>query len=262
VSEKVADDLGRMSSSAEEIGYFYIAGDQLLEEKLGEGRVHSDNFPWLEILAPMDLYKSTTSENLEFLLAFEPESELRRFIFEGQRQFSVGEGEALTTFSKAIELEPENQFLKEFYSIILTEEARKDLERKDYLKAEERLTESIELMPSNYFIYRLLGEVYLEQGQVEAAFENFSKAIEIYAYDVKSHVLLGVIYGMRGEAKEAEQKFLKAIEIDFENTLAWNNLGKLYWDQGKKEEAKKAWQESLKIDARQSDVRKAILEIK
>lgn len=224
---------------------FYIADDEVLRGRLSQGRVHSDNFPWLEILAPIDLYDAVEDQNFSFLLSLEPESRVRRLILEGN-------------IDKALELEPGNYFLQEAYSEILVNEAKGQKGKKEYNSAQKLLEKAIELTPKSFVPYQLLGETYLEQEKPGLAIEVLTKSIDVYPYDSNSHMLLGVAYGMKKKWSDAESEFLKAVEIDSKNTLAWNNLAKAYWDQSKKEEAKEAWRQSLKINPNQPEVRKVL----
>jgi tetratricopeptide (TPR) repeat protein len=139
---------------------------------------------------------------------------------------------AITSFTSAIEINPENI---EAY----LQRGRAFKELKEFDKAITDFSKAIELDPDN-------PEGYAGRGNAFECIEDFEKAIEDYTSVIELRPDDDHAYNMRGNARQAKRitglklknaefasvisDFTKAIEINPNNYFAFNNRGNSYFD--------------------------------
>lgn len=152
--------------------------------------------------------------------------------------------EAISCFTKAIELYPNYAFA--YFNRGITYGDEGDLERSisDY-------TQAIELNPKYAVAYSNRGLVYLREGNLDQAISDFSKAIEIKPDLVLAYVNRGGAYDQKGNSEQAILDYNKAIELNPNYAEAYYNRAVTYY---LKQEFDKSWQDILKAQELGSSV--------
>lgn len=96
-----------------------------------------------------------------------------------------------------------------------------------------------------------LGKMFLQEGQLEKAVEEYKRAL-VYAPQFPDvHFHLGVAYEYKGAYQEAALQFQKAISLHETYAEAHLHLGVVYFRQRQYERAKKKLHEVLEMDESQ-----------
>lgn len=100
----------------------------------------------------------------------------------------------------------------------------------------------------SYRIHSLLGQVYLEKGDLDAAENQFQRAAVLGPDRADPHASLAEVAARRGDLATAELRFRRAVELDADNLAANNNLGVLYARAGRYDEAAACLERVLAVD--------------
>lgn len=73
-----------------------------------------------------------------------------------------------------------------------------------------------------------LGEIYLNNNELEKAKEYFENALKIDNKNIESHLNLGTVYFKIGNFKKAEEYLEKCLKLNEKNVLCMINLGAVY----------------------------------
>ncbi len=87
---------------------------------------------------------------------------------------------------------------------------------------------ALELQADNAEAHVILGQVYLLQGQKEAALPEFEKALELDPKNVQTYVSLAAVSFQDGNFDKALELYKKAVELDPKNLQALAGLGETY----------------------------------
>lgn len=131
--------------------------------------------------------------------------------------------------------------------------AKQYLEYCDYHEAETVFKQVIEKQPRNYEAINMLGQVYLEEGELDQALAQFNKAVAINKHYGNAYVGIAYIRFLRHDNRGSIEANLKCVANDPKNKLGNFNLAIDYYREGDMENAKKYFQKCLEIDPR-SDV--------
>lgn len=105
-------------------------------------------------------------------------------------------------------------------------EGIKALQKGNSEEAINSLTEFLEINPKDDFVWYLLGEAYLLQGDCPRAQVSFIKSAELCPEkSARSWIRLGNIYMQDQEVEEAIKVYSKATENEPDNFDAWQHLG-------------------------------------
>ena len=117
--------------------------------------------------------------------------------------------EALATLDEAIEKEPDNGGLHNYYGVICFQAGR-------YEAAVESFQKALEVDPYLTDAHNYLGSVYLEQKRMTDAEEEFKKALSDPAYPTpeKVHFNMGLLYASQGRDRESVESFRHSVGID------------------------------------------------
>lgn len=96
--------------------------------------------------------------------------------------------------------------------------------------------------------YYYLGNVLLEQGKFNKAYEAYNKAIDLKFTEAKVYSNLGIVQKNLGDLAGAEKSYKLAIEINPELVDAYNNLGNILNSTRRYDEAILVFQKALKIN--------------
>lgn len=104
------------------------------------------------------------------------------------------------------------------------------LENKEPDKATALIAKGIEKFPKNIDLRIVELNQYLAQDKHEAAIDKLQQAIQLAPDNVELYVASGIAYNKMGKNDEAMRAYQKAIELDPKNLNAYNNLGGIYVD--------------------------------
>ncbi|WML49996.1 tetratricopeptide repeat protein [Neobacillus sp. PS3-34] len=132
---------------------------------------------------------------------------------------------ALLQFKRAVKIKPNIQSLNNLGYFYYTEGEPTDDGHWKYeeKKAIEVLERAIELKPSSYFPYNLLGEIYTSNGNYKRAIELLLMAISIQP-TIENLNNLGVCYYKKSMLKEAAGSFKKAYSARRKDNLSLHPL--------------------------------------
>ncbi len=100
---------------------------------------------------------------------------------------------------------------------------------------------------SNAAILRGLGDLWLEQGVIELAIDNYQQAIRAETNNPENHYKLGLAYMKAKSYREAGDAFRKAVEIDATFAPAYRELGEIYYQVQKYQQAKENYQKYVML---------------
>ena len=89
-----------------------------------------------------------------------------------------------------------------------------NLDRGDYATVVDACTRVLDIFPSCVTAHRMLGEAWLEQGQVDPAQEHFARTLAIDPANVVARLGLGVVAEERHDLATAYKHYLNAWEIN------------------------------------------------
>jgi Tfp pilus assembly protein PilF len=108
--------------------------------------------------------------------------------------------------------------------------------------------------PSSFLAHNNLGNIFLQNGQVDEALTHFHKALEIWPQYAPAHNNLGNALLRKGQVDEALEHFQKAIDIQPGFAQAHNNLGIVLFQKGQVDEALTHFQKALAIQPNNAEI--------
>lgn len=99
-------------------------------------------------------------------------------------------------------------------------------------------------------IYNERGTIYLDQGYIDKAIENFNKAIELRSDDFNAFFNKGIAYFKKDNFDQSLSNFLRASEIKPNNEVALVNVGVCYMRKNDVENALKYVNKSIELNPR------------
>nr|WP_319375616.1 tetratricopeptide repeat protein [uncultured Methanoregula sp.] len=135
------------------------------------------------------------------------------------------------------------------------------VQRKEYKKAIEYLTESIKLDPNDFSVYSLRGITYFnlftfgnvpkDEALLNLALGDFDKAIEINPDDIQSFIGRGMAFILLKNFKAAIDEFNKALKLCPESPLAYLQRGLANREMNKFEDAINDFSSAIKLEPKQ-----------
>lgn len=104
-------------------------------------------------------------------------------------------------------------------------------QKKDYLKARQLMAALLEQDNQNVQLILTVGDLYLAEGNTQAAQELYLSAQRLEAYNPLVYYSLGNLYSKLHQDEQAEAAFERAILLDPDEPDFRNNLGNLYMRQ-------------------------------
>lgn len=101
--------------------------------------------------------------------------------------------------------------------------------------------------PSNPAILRGLGDLWLQQGVLELAIDNYQQAVSLEPNNPENSYKLGLAYTKAKSYREAGEAFRKAVEIDATFAPAYRELGEIYYLVQKYQQAKENYQKYVML---------------
>jgi len=164
---------------------------------------------------------------------------------------------ALAAFEKAVELDPDDPYLRIEYIQALGEAERPVREltarKAQVAKLAEQAGIALELAPDNVDVLRTVGQVYLRMADfdpdaADRAFEAFSKVRQKEPWDIQTMVALGQLHLSRSQFAEAADIFAEASRYVPNNRILYNFLADARERAGQDKEAVEALQRILSLD--------------
>ncbi|NIT61779.1 MAG: tetratricopeptide repeat protein, partial [Aliifodinibius sp.] len=115
-------------------------------------------------------------------------------------------------------------------------------------KAEQAARHLLSRGDSNSEAYNLLGLIYVQRGNYQAAISNFEKGLTIDRTNMNSYINLALAYQKIGNKEQAEKTYYRSLEVKPEHQFALYNLGVLLMNQKKIIDASAAFQRLLQLE--------------
>ena len=172
-------------------------------------------------------------ERASLVVAYEHRGEAYRLI--GRHD------DALTDFSRAIELDPEDAWAigsrgQTYQAMGRYDDALTDLSR------------AIELKPEYAWAITSRGNTYRAMGRYDDALTDYNRAIERHPEDAFALTRRGLTYWLMGRHDDALTDFSRAIELDPEYAWAIANRGDTYRDMGRYDDALTDLNRAIEVD--------------
>lgn len=180
---------------------------------------------------------------------------------------------AIYYLNKTIKLEPENLYLQRELALLyllqkdnlkalnivknIIDKNSRDIDSlimygriKQSLKqiddAKEAYEKVIALDPSQKKIYFILGDSYMEEGNLGKALKIYKQLVNNYPEFYAGYFFIGKIYAEQGKIVDAEKEFLKALDLETDLEEARFELIKLYKNLGEEQKAINIYNEVLR----------------
>jgi len=101
--------------------------------------------------------------------------------------------------------------------------------------------------PQNAAIRRALGNLWLTQGILELATQNYQEATQLEPQNPENYFLLGLAYAKAKALRDAGDAFKKVTELDPNYAPAYRELGEVYFAAQKYQQAKEYYQKYVTI---------------
>ena len=138
--------------------------------------------------------------------------------------------QAITDYTKAIELEPNNAAA--YYNRGIVYSNSGNLEQ-----AIQNFTKAIELDPRKIEAYINRGTAYLDSQDFEKALQDYNKTIALDSSIAEAYNNRGIVYFHLGDLAQAISDYTRAITLDSSYAFAYVNRGNAYVRSGKLKEA-------------------------
>lgn len=116
----------------------------------------------------------------------------------------------------------------------------------------------IRKMPDSNRAHFNLGLIYIRQGRLEKAIQEFKTLIKINPLHDDAHYNLGWIYDNLGKKEDAISEYLSVLKLNQKHVKARHNLGFAYLSLGLKDKAKTEFEIILKLKPDNTMVRKVL----
>ena len=177
----------------------------------------------------------------EILERISPKSDDNSWFDQGCQQLERGDFEdALFSFEKVIELEPDNHEAWRKRGNALADLGRLEEAINSYDKA-------LEFKPDDHYFWCIRGIALADLGRFEEAINSYDKALEFKPDDHYFWCIRGVALADLGRFEEAINSYDKALEFKPDLHEAWNSRGVNLADLGRFEEAINSYDKALEF---------------
>ncbi len=112
--------------------------------------------------------------------------------------------------------------------------------------AKEAYEKVIAFDPSQKKIYLILGDIYMEEGDLGKALKIYKQLVNNYPEFYAGYFFIGKIYAEQGKIVDAEKEFLKALDLETDLEEAKFELIELYKNLGEEQKAINIYKEILR----------------
>ncbi len=96
-------------------------------------------------------------------------------------------------------------------ALIMAATIKKALNKDENVKA--IYEKALQSDPTRKSTYQILGKMYLDDGDVDSAYQTYEQMIQNFSNDYTGYYYLGKIYVVKGNLKKAEEAFIKTLEL-------------------------------------------------
>jgi Flp pilus assembly protein TadD len=157
--------------------------------------------------------------------------------------------EARKAFVTLLKLDPRNAKAENNLGLILETEGQPAAAIEAYRKAIAWQEENSQLSGQPYVN---LGNLLMEQGQIEEAIGPLEKAAALAPNNAFCHMTLGVYYRKAGQMEPAQRELERATQIEPDNAVAHYQLGRLYKEIHNLDRAKVEFDRTAELQSRAS----------
>ncbi|MCB1057534.1 MAG: tetratricopeptide repeat protein [Acidobacteria bacterium] len=181
--------------------------------------------------------------------------------------------EALESFEQAVELAPDDPYVRASYTELLARLAqlsRSPRYRQQQLRrAVDQAEAAHRLAPDDPDILRVVAQTYLtvaetdpqDTASLEAARQIFDRVRELAPGDVSVRLTLGQILLFQGQTDDAIAMFREAVAVSPENARAYGFLVEALKNAGRQDEAEQVYRDILAFDPTAEDARISLAEL-
>ncbi len=162
---------------------------------------------------PEDADAETKIEMLETMAANYPEDANVYFELGNLYYDQLLPSDAVTSYEKALALDPKMNGARVNLAMLLAESADAD-------SAKALLEEALKVDPRDAKAYNNLGMIYYTEMDVDSAVKYFEKALQIDPQSVEAHYNLGLAFAESGLLLEAIREWRLVLELDQESETA------------------------------------------
>ncbi len=142
----------------------------------------------------------------------------------------------------------------------IASQAQRDIENKQYPRAETELAQALRTDPKNGSLWFSLGLVRTQLKKTDPAIDAFEKALPLSSEKAPVYFNLGLLYMERSDLAKAEQSYALGLALDPSNIPANQNDAFLLMQQGKFREAISPLERLKKITPDDVSVRATLIE--
>ena len=181
-------------------------------------------------------------------VALEPDNEFAMnqlgLIHAKQEKFAA----AAREFGQVLKLSPDNIFARTWVGVLLLNANKVEEARREFHKI-------LSLDPANANAYYFLGVMYAVDHNMGQAVGYLRKAQAVGSDDPETHYRLAQAFAGMGMQTNARLEYERALEISPKFIKALNGLGWLVYNQGDADKGVAIWQKVLNINASDSEAR-------
>lgn len=130
-------------------------------------------------------------------------------------------GDAIAAFESALAADPSLSDLPRQLQVLRFQSLQSELERArraqaagDLLEARAAFTNALQASPDSGYLYRELGGIERQMGDMDRALEHLTRAIELDPGDAQAHAQIGRLLEARGDFAGAERALADALALD------------------------------------------------
>ena len=263
---KISKNLGLIGVSEPfEVLAYFLFGNEGVEKLIKGAPVNTDNNPVVEYSAPKNLYSSLSlnpwRQLFENLAPIEKKADDFRAARLLTRIYYIEKniGEGIKVGEKALEMDTDNAFIKDMLARLYFEDGASYFKSQDFDKAaisyekslkqketaetyfnlgqsyeesnparaEEAYKSALKLDESLIGVYEQLGNVYIDQGNLNSAIDAFTKLYRREPQNKTALMTLADLYYLRKDFGRASEFAKKALKIDPNSSEAKELLQKL-----------------------------------
>jgi Tfp pilus assembly protein PilF len=102
-----------------------------------------------------------------------------------------------------------------------------------------------------------LGNLLMEQGQINEALPALERAVELAPNNAFCHMTLGIAYRQLHKLDQAQRELERATQLDPDNPTAHYQLGRVYKDQHALDCARKEFEKTAELKTRSAGLQPA-----
>ena len=155
--------------------------------------------------------------------------------------------EAISAFSKAIALDPEDAIAYCHRAVAYYNKGR-------FYRAIDDFTKVISLKPNDILGYYSRGVAYRSRGIFDKAIQDFNTVINLTSSEAIGYYSRGATYHRKGEIDRAITDYDKAIELDSDDAEAYYYRGAAYRDKGEVDKAIANYDKAIRLKPQFAEV--------